>query len=712
MPLTKLQFRPGINQEITSYANENGWRDCDKIRFRMGYPEKIGGWEKFSANTYQGTARRLHNWVALDGSDFLGVGTHVKYYIEEGTNFFDVTPERKTTTNTARFSATNGSSTVTVTDAGHGAVANDFVTFSSAATLGGLVTATILNAEHQIVSVIDGNTYTITVSVTANSSDTGNGGTATDSVYQINSGLDSGVGGTGWGAGNWGGFTGTALQTTINEGGEYSNSDTTLTVASGTGIANTDTLLIEEEILTVTNVSTNDLTVTRAQSGTEASAHADGTIVYLATGNATSAQDFTGWGDAAAGGLTVAGAQIRLWSHDNFGEDLIINPRDGGLFIWDKTNGTQTRAVEVSGTSGDSRSVPTIAKQVLVSNKDRSVIAFGCDAVNSSSSATQGNGTQDPLLIRFSDQESAIVWFPTTTNTAGSLRLGSGSTFVQALETKREILVFTDTSLSSMTFIGPPVTFGLTQLSTNITIASPASAIATEDLVYWMGIDNFYVYDGQTKQLPCTVKEKVFLDFNTEQSQKVISGVNSEYSEVVWYYPSASSTENDKYVIYNYLENVWYFGSLSRTAWIDRGVRKLPIAASGSHLFNHETGYDDDGSAMTSFIESAVMDMEDGDKMTFLRRVIPDLTFVGSTSLASPQATFTIKARNFPGVDFGSTDSGTATRTSASPVEVFTDQLHVRARGRAFVLRIDSSAIGTKWKLGNPRVDIRQDGRR
>ena len=610
------------------------------------------------------------------------------------------------------FAASNGSNIITVTDAGHGAIVNDFVTFSDAVSLGGLVTASILNAEHQITRFVASNKYEITVSVTANSSDTGNGGSSTVGTYQVNTGLDNTVGGTGWSAGQWGGTTSGALSTTINEGGTYSDSDTTLTVTSGTGIATNDLILIEEEILKVTNVATNDLTVTRAQSGTEASSHADGSVVFLILGNADLSDDFVGWGNAAS--VTVAGAQIRTWSHDNFGEDLIINPRDSGLFYWDKTNGLDSRAVELSATSTFSgeKSVPTKAKQILVSDVDRHVIAFGCDGVGGSSSATQGDGIQDPLLIRFSSQENPVDWFPTTTNTAGDLRLGAGSTFVQAVETKREILVYTDKSLHSMQFIGPPFTFGISQLASNITIMSPASAIATEDVVYWMGIDNFYIHAGQTSQLPCTVKDKVFLDFNMEEKDKVVAGINSEFSEVWWFYPSLTSTENDKYVIYNYNEKVWYYGDIVRTAWIDRGVRTFPIAAGSSYLFNHESGFDDDTSAMTAFVESAPMDIGDGDKFLSIRRVIPDLTFIGSTTGSSPNATFTVKARDFPGADFLQTSDGTATRTATSPVEQFTEKLDYRIRGRSFAIKLASSATGCKFKMGTPRIDVREDGRR
>ena len=713
MPMKTLKFKPGIVKDITSYANEGGYVDGDKIRFRFGFPEKIGGWVKFSASSYEGTARRLHNWVGLDGSDFLGIGSHLKYYIEEGQIFNDITPIRSTTSaGDVTFAATNGSTTITVTDQAHGAIAGDFVTFSDAASLGGTITAAVLNIEYQIQTFINSNTYTITSAIAANSSDTGNGGSSTVGTYQINTGLDNTVGGTGWGAGQWSGTTSGALSTTINEGGTFSDSDTTLTVTSGTGISNNDFILIDQEILKVTNVSTNDLTVTRAQSGTEASSHANGATVFLIVGNASSDDDFVGWGSAAS--VTVPGAQIRTWSHDNFGEDLIINARDSSLFYWDKTLGTSARAIELSATSTFSgeKSVPTIAKQVLVSDVDRHVIAFGCDAVNSSSSAAQGNGVQDPLLIRFSSQENPVDWFPTATNTAGDLRLGAGSTFVQAVETKREILVYTDKSLHSMRFIGPPFTFGITQIASNITIMSPSAAIATEDVVYWMGIDNFYVHAGQTAQLPCTVKDEVFTNFNLEEKDKVVAGINSEFGEVWWFYPSASSSENDKYVIWNYVEKVWYFGSLVRTAWLDRGIRNFPIAASTPHLFNHESGFDDDTSAMTAFIETAPIDIGDGDKFVSLKRVIPDLTFTGSVTGSSPNATFTVKARDFPGSDFDQTGTGTTSRTATSPVEQFTEKLDYRIRGRSFAIRLDSSALGCKFKMGTPRVDIREDGRR
>ena len=716
MPMTALKFKPGIVSDITSYSNEGGFVDGDKVRFRFGFPEKFGGWEKYSPNQYLGSARRLHNWVALDGSDFMGIGTHLKYYIEEGQTFNDITPIRQiTSAGDVTFAATNGSTTITVTDPAHGANEKDFVTFSGASSLGGTITATILNAEFQITRLISSNAYEITSSVAANSSDTGNGGSSVVGTYQINVGLDNTVGGTGWGAGQWSGTTSGALATQLNEA--LDASETAIDVDSATGITAGDLILIEEELITVGTISTNTLGTgggpsTRGASGTDAATHADNTLVRLAVGNADSANDFVGWGNAAS--VTVPGAQIRLWSHDNFGEDIIINPRDGGLFYWDKTDGLGNRAVELSATSTYSgeTSVPTIAKQVLVSDQDRHVIVFGCDGLGANSSATQGNGVQDPLLIRFSSQENPVDFFPTATNTAGDLRLGGGSTFVQAVETKQQILVFTNKTLHAMKFIGPPFTFGLQELSKNITIMSPFSAIAVEDAVFWMGVDTFYVYSGgQTIQLPCTVKDKVFLDFNFEERDKVHVGLNSEFSEILWFYPSSAGTEIDKYVAYNYVEKVWYYGTLVRQAWLDRGIRNLPQATGNQYLYNHEVGFDDDGSAMTSFIESSAIDVGDGDKFLFIKQVIPDITFNGSTSV-NPDVSFTMKTRNNPGANFNETTQATAQRSATSPVEQFTEKLNYRLRGRSFALRIDSTSLGTKYKLGTPRVDIRTDGRR
>jgi hypothetical protein len=619
MPLQELKFRAGINRESTSYSNEGGWFDSDKVRFRDNFPEKIGGWQKYSEAQFLGTCRSLYSWVALDGSIYLGVGTNLKFYVEEGETYSDITPIRKTTTNSTTFAATDGSATVTVTDSGHGVAEGAFVTFSGASSLGGNVTAVILNAEHQVVSVPTGNTYTITVSVTANASDSGNGGGSVTSVYQINVGLDTGVTGTGWGIGTWGRGT---------------------------------------------------------------------------------------WGSGVSS--SSAEAQLGLWTQDNFGEDLLINQRQGNIYYWDSSAGMSTRAVVLSGLTGSNKA-PTIAKQIMVSDRDRHVIAFGCDDESSI-------GTQDPLLIRFADQESLTDWETRTDNTAGSLKLGTGSEIVCAKEAREEILVWTDVSLHSLRFLGPPFTFGITQISGLVTIISPNAAIAVEDFSVWMGRDDFYVYKGGVSTLPCSVKQYVFSDMNLAQIQKIVCGVNSAFSEVWWFYPSSGSLENDRYVVWNYTNNLWYYGTLPRTAWLDRGIKDYPVAASNDkYLYSQELGLDDGStvpaSAISSYIESSQVDIGEGDRFSFVSRVIPDISFTTS-SVSDPSANLILKSRNFPGANYEQTDTSGVTQTSSSPVELYTEKADVRLRGRSMTLRVESSDVGVQWKLGTPRMDVRPDGRR
>jgi hypothetical protein len=696
MPLTKLQFRPGINREITSYSNEGGWFDCDKVRFRYGFPEKIGGWLRLSATTFLGTCRALHPWVALDGSRYLGVGTHLKYYINEGGGYSDITPIRDTTaagdvtfvaaanTLSAGISAVqtiipltssigfppsgliqigseqiryatvtgndlegitrgvNGTipaahlsaaavdcATLTVSDTAHGALDNDFVTFSGAVSLGSQITAAILNQEYQIVSIVNVDNYLIearTVAsissitttnglaptpVFADSSDTGNGGASVVGAYQINTGLDTTITGTGWSAGTWGRGT---------------------------------------------------------------------------------------WGSGTS--LLVSGAQLRIWSHDNFGEDLLYNVRDGGIFYWDKTSGTTARGVALSSLSGAS-STPTIAKQIMVSDRDRHILAFGCDPENDI-------GVQDPLLIRFSSQESLTQWAATATNTAGELRLGSGSQIVTAAETRQQILVFTDTSLYAMQYLGPPFTFGVQLISENITMGGPLTAMAVDDQVYWMGLSEFYVYNGAVQRLPCSVRDYVFEDMNLAQMEKVTAGLNSENSEIWWFYPSAASDENDRYVIYNYMEQAWYYGTLARTAWLDRGIEEFPIAAAPDHyLYNHEFGFDDGStspaSAINAFVSSSPLDLADGQQFTFVRRLLPDVSFRNS-SAPVPSIDITTRVRNFTGASFLS--------TTTSEIGAATDQVHLRLRGRQVSIEVASDETGVAWRLGSLRYDLQPDGRR
>jgi len=636
MPLTKLQFRPGVNRETTSYTNEGGWFDVDKVRFRFGFPEKIGGWTKFTGASFLGSCRAMHPWTDLNNSRLIGLGTSVKYYLnQDGGLFNDITPIRDTTAaGDVTFAAVNGSSTITVTDTSHGAVSGDFVTFSGAADLGGNITAGVLNQEYNITGIIDGDTYTIeartagttiqdiTVNgalvptpVLANASDVGNGGASCIGAYQISIGLDTSTFGAGWGVGFWGRGT---------------------------------------------------------------------------------------WGSAAA--TPIITSTLRLWSHDNFGEDLLINPRNGGIYYWDRTSGLSTRAVDLGSLSG-ANATPTVAKQVLVSDRDRHVIAFGCDP-----EATPG--VQDPLTIRFSSQESLTDWAATATNSAGELRLGSGSEIVAAVETRQQVLVFTDASLYAMQYLGPPFTFGINLISENITTMSPLATVAVEDNVFWMGLKEFYVYGGTVQRLPCTVRDYVFSDFNFNQRDKVVASTNTAFSEIWWFYPSADSDVNDRYVVYNYMEQAWYYGTLNRTFWMDRSIYDNPIAAgTDNYLYEQETGFDADGSPLTAYIESSQIDIGDGEQFAFIRRMIPDITFRNSTALA-PTVQMTLKTRNFPGGNYLQSTDKDIVKTASVPVEQYTDQVHVRLRGRSFALRVESDESGVGWRLGSPRVDVRPDGRR
>lgn len=620
MPLTKLVFRPGINRETTAYANEGGWWDCNLVRFRSGKPETIGGWTRYTKTAMLGTGRSLLTWTALDGTILSGMGTNLKYYIVRGGGLSDVTPIRETTlAGAVTFAATNGSAVITVSDTSHGALTGDFVTFSGAVSLGGNITAALLNAEHQITRVIDGNSYEITLSVSANASDTGDGGAAVIGTYQINVGLDTSIFGTGWGTGGW---------------------------SRGT------------------------------------------------------------WGSGTT--TTIPGAQLRIWSQDNFGEDLVMSIQDGGIYYWDKSLGLSSRAVPLSSLPG-AQATPTVAKTVIVSERDRHVIAFGCDPESNP-------GVQDPLTIRFSDQENAAEWRALPTTTAGELRLGTGSEIVGAIQTKQQIVVFTDVSVHAMQYIGDPFTFGIQEVSSSTSLIGPNAMVAVGDVVFWMGKSEFYSYDGAVTQIPCDVKEYVFSGMNTQQRLKVFAGHCSSFSEVWWFYPSSSSQENDSYVVYNYEQRIWYYGTMPRTAWLDRNVLAFPLAISpDGYVYYQENGLDDGSvnppAALTPYVESSVVDIGDGDQFMFATRVIPDLTFRNSTNQTAT-ATMTLKARNFPGGAFFGTDADPVTKTATLPVEQFTDQLFVRLRGRSVSLRIESSQTGTAWRLGDPRLDLRTDGRK
>ena len=630
MPLSKLNFKPGINKEETDYSNEGGWVDGDKIRFRKGRVEKIGGWEKLSSDTLIGSARALHSWISLGGSKFLGIGTTNKYYIEEGGTYNDITPVRKTTTNAATFAATNGSSTVTVTDNSHGAVNGDFVTFSSAVSLGGNITATVLNQEYQISNVTGTNTYEITAkdtsgtTVTANSSDSGNGGSATDAVYLLNSGLDVYVPSTGWGVGTW-----------------------------GAG----------------------------------------------AWGASTTLSDIN---------------NLRLWTHDNFGEDLIINPRGGGIFRWIENDGLSTRAVNLATTSG-ANLVPTAALQVLTSETDRHLIVLGADPISSGSRT----GALDPMLVAFSDQENPLQFEPLATNTAGSLRLSAGSVIVGGLKARQEILIWTDTSLYSMNFIGPPLTFAINLINEGAGLIGPKAAANSPRGVFYMSKKGFYFYNGSVQKLPCSVQDYVFSDLDETQAFKCFAGLNEEFSEVWFFYPSIidNETEISRYVIYNYEEGSWSIGSLERYSWLAAGVLDKPLAAgeesSTKRIYEHEKGFNNDESAMDGvFVESADIDIADGDRFVFLKRILPDILFVNDTGTSQNAAINVVVKRR----DFNNQTLSTDSTTQITASSTFGS---LRSRARQFVLRFESDDDNTdadkknyKWRLGSTRVEIQPSGRR
>ena len=624
MALQKLQFKPGIVRDTTDYTNEGGWFDCDKIRFRMGLPETIGGWTRLTTSTMLGTCRSIHEWTTLSGNLFIGAGTNQKFYVVEGDAPHDITPIRKTTTGTATFSATSGSAIVNVTDSNNGVFLGDFVTFSNAVSLGGQITAVVLNQEYTVTEIVDGDNYHITVTATANGSDSGNGGGSTVAAYQLNIGLDTVAVGSGWGAGPW------------SRGAWNSSAD-----------------------------------------------------------------------------VGIPGANLRLWSQDNFGEDLIANVRSGGIYYWDSSAGVSgNRMVNITDLPGGS-SVPVVCNQILVSERDRHVIAFGANPEFDQ----YGNATlvQDPLSIRFSSQESVTDWATTPTNTAGGLRIGTGSFIVGAVQTKQQVVVFTDISVYTMQFIGPPFTFGLTEVSSNISIAGEKAAVSTGDVVYWMGDGTFYLYNGSVVQIPCTIREYVFSDINTNQMAKVTAATNTSFSEIWWFYPSSESTTNDKYAVYNYDMNIWYYGNLSRTAWSDNVRGGLPIAASpDGYLYFQETGMNDGSNnpptPLSAYVESSTVDIGEGDRFMFAHRLLPDITFRNSTG--NPTATFSIKARNYPGESFSNTSSNSVVSSQTVPVQLFTDEYFIRVRGRAVALRIESNQVNTAWRLGSPRLDLRPDGRR
>ena len=641
MPLKKILFRPGVNRENTRYASESlgsvstgtqsvgGWYECDKVRFRAGTPEKIGGWAPISNNVFLGVCRSLWNWVTLGSLNLIGVGTNLKFYIEKGGAYNDITPLRKTSTGLSNpFAVTLNSTTVTVTDASHGASAGDYVTFSGATDIGGVgtnVTAAVLNKEFSIDAVLTPNTYTITISVQANATAVAGspgGGAAVSAAYQIPVGPSYAIPLTGWGAGPWG---------------------------SGP------------------------------------------------------------WGVG-----TPSTADIRLWSQNNFGEDLIFSYRGGPIYYWDATGGVTTRGVALTSLSGAS-DVPTIQNFIFVSDTSRFVFAFGAN--------DYGSAALNPMLIRWSDQESLTNWTPAATNQAGSVTLSHGSEIVAAVQTRQEIVVLTDSSVYSLQYLGPPVVWGSQILGDNISIVGPNAVTVGSGRVFWMGIDKFYVYDGRLQTLRCDLRQYVYNDINLAQRAQFFASTSEGFNEVWWFYCSSGSTVIDRYVVYNYLEDIWYYGTMGRTAWLDSGLRDNPVAATYDYtLVNQEYGVDDNTTgvpvAMESFISSSEFDIDDGHNFGFVYRILPDLTFRGSTGDNTPQVTMTLIPLANSGSGYtdpqsvGGSSYATIQRIKTYPVEEFTGQVFVRVRGRQMVFRVENEQLGTQWQLGAPRIDIRADGRR
>jgi hypothetical protein len=612
MPLQKLQFKPGVNRDQTNYTNEGGWYQCDKIRFRSGYPQKIGGWLRYGTFTILGVCRQMFNWITTASDNVMALGTSKKLYLEIGGNLRDITPLRATFTSPDTnncFDTTNGSNLVNVNIVGHGATTGSFVTFSGVVGPIGGIPQSEFNAEFEITSVTNTDNFIITTTTSATSTTTNQGGTAITAEFQINIGNEINVIGYGWGAGGWG--------------------------------------------------------------------------VY-------------GWG---TGSLTPVVTLQRDWFFDNFYNDLIANIRGGDIYIWEYTGVFNTRAVLLSSIAG-AADVPSQVTQILVSQGDKHLLAFGC--------TEYGSSAYNPLLIRWSDQDNPEFWTPLVTNSAGFIQVPRGSRIVRAIPTRQEILVFTDGTLNSLQFLGTADVFGIQELSDNISIAGPRAVTAVNNTVYWMGLDKFYAYSGRVETLPCTLRNHVFQNINFDQLDQVVSGTNEGWNEIWWFYPTANSQVNDAYVIYNHLERIWYYGSINRTAWIDSPLRQYPQGIGSSIMYNHEEGLDDDTLPMSSYINSSDFDLMDGDQFILIKRILPDLNFDGSTA-NNPAVRMTMRPRNFSGAAYGTSPSQ---RVIEAQIDQYTNQIFLRARSRQMGFKISSEDLGVQWQLGSPRLDGRPDGRR
>ena len=744
MPLQKLVFKPGINKEGTNYTNEGGWFDCDKVRFRSGNAEKIGGWTRLSNDTYQGTARALWNWGTLAGANLLGVGTHLKYYIEQGGEYNDVTPLRATYTSITSpttdnmFSTTSGSNLVTVTLSGYGGVTNDFVTISGSTAVGGIPAAEI-NAEQQI-TYVSGTQFTFTTTTAATSTVAAGGGTAITAAFQINTGLDVEISGTGWGAGTWPSYVDTTL---TNPFTAASIGVSVLTVTkTAHGLTTGDYVyfssisanacginrLVLQKAFPITSTGANTFTISTVIGSntytTSSTAASGGTVVIN-----TPVAPVRAWGATADVGIAQ---QLRLWTNDNFGQDLVLAPRGGEIYYWVPTGqtypsgavgglGTRAQQLSVESTAAgySGQFVPNSTNQIIGSAIQRFVVAFGANPYD----PTNANNAFDPLLVRWSDQENPYEWVPAVTNQSGEYRLNIGSFIVCARSTRQEILVWSDAALYSMQYLGPPYIWGFQLLQDNISIMGPNASITVNNVTYWMGTDKFYRYNGRVETLPCALRQYVYQDINQNQNFQVFAGSIEGYNEIWWFYCSADSNTIDRYIIYDYLDDVWAYGTMSRTAWLDSGLRTFPMGADtvNYRILYHENGVDDVSGltpvAINAYIQSSDFDIGDGMNFGFVWRILPDLTFNGS-SANLPGVTMTVLPRVNSGTAYGapnapgvaSTQNYTAQKTYA--VQQFTGQVYTRIRGRQMAYRIESTGLGVAWQMGYPRIDIRPDGRR
>jgi len=695
MALKKLALKPGVNRENTRYTNEGGWYESDKVRFRQGTPEKIGGWARISVSTFQGLCRSLWNWITLDNLNLIGVGTNLKFYLELGGQYNDITPIRAAAILSNPFATTNLSTTVTVTDAAHGAITNDFVTFSNVATVGGLN----LNGEYQI-TYVDANTYTIVASTAATSTVAAGGGTTVNAVYQINVGDPYEIPLTGWGAGTWGagtwGFGGTSTSA-LRLWSQNNFGEDLIYAYRGSPIYYWDASFgVDPSLATVTIASPAVVTA--------AFSLPNGSPVILTN---------TGYPSALPTGLSPGTIYYVINTSGNtFNLALTV----GGAAI--NTSGSQSgdhyimpNGVNIASLSGAS-DVPTIQNFIYVSDVSRFVFAFGCN--------DYGSSVQSPMLIRWSDQESLVNWTPSATNQAGSVTLSHGSSIVTAIQTRQEILVWTDSAIYSLQYIGPPVVWSSQLMGDNISILGQNAAAQASGVVYWMGVDKFYLYDGRLQTLSCDLRRYIYQDINLNQNQQVFASTNEGFNEVWWFYCSAGSFTIDRYVVYNYLEKVWYYGTMGRTAWLDSGLRDYPIAATYNYnLVNQEYGLDNNETGtpagIEAYISSSEFDIEDGDRFGFVWRMLPDLTFSGSDASPTPEVVYTLYPMQNSGSGTGTPATGNVDKLTGAQYTVtegFTGQINTRVRGRQLILKVASSNLGTTWQLGSTRIDIRPDGRR